>query len=664
MKKTTILAALLALSFANAAAFAFQPEISMKYGGKDAQLTSSKNENNDGSVQWRFVTDDNKIAVVVNVDKADEYPAYKMTSRIYNESKTEDSEVVSDLRIFTKKLDTAGADASVTVNALSGSFYDPHEFEPRVTELAVGEDVVLQTPSGRSSSELSPFIEASVDAENGWLFATGWTGCWRARFANEGGKLAVELGMMRSQFKLHPGESLLQPSVLFFERSDMSRREFKTVVHRYMRDYNSPRNAEGKIFSPNVCLTAGGGNKTPKMMIDVLNYGLKNDLPFDLFWVDAGWYGEPHEAEPYSNCGALWYRYTGDWQVNTVTHPTGDLLPIADAVHKAGKKFLLWFEPERINPETPLAKQAPFDKQYGMCYYGDPKSYEYMKKTIFDILEKHHVDVYRQDFNMEPTAAWTAIENDEGPDRVGVAEAKHIEGLYRFLDEMREKFPYIEQENCASGGRRIDLEMVKRAHSYCRSDWYIGPKEGDTCFNLGQDMTHNLTPYLPFQGGETNCVPNFDDYGFMSVMSSATVFTPTDLNGGIVSREFTPEETAWFKKMLGWAYRLKSYYEGDFYQLTDETYAVDDCWCAWSCDRPDQNEGFVIAFRRAKSEEASKTFHLPAIDVDAEYEVEFYDGSKKFYDGSKKKMSGKELADLNVTLDAPRSFFLAVYKKI
>ncbi len=657
MKKTTLLAALLASALSTASAFAFQPEISMKYGGQDAQLAASHTDNADGSSVWRFVTADSKIAVVVNVEKAKEFPAYKMTSRILNTSESEDSEVVSDLRVFANKFDTAGADATVTVNALLGSLCIPQDYEPRPTELAVGQDVVYETPSGRSSSEYSPFIEASVDADNGWLFATGWTGCWRARFANEGGKLAVELGMMRSNFKLHAGESLLQPSVLCFERNDLSRREFKTLVHRYMRDYNSPRDEAGKVCEPVVCLTAGGGNKTSKMMVDVLNYGLKNDLPFDVYWVDAGWYGEPHEAEPYSNCGEHWYRYAGDWQVNTTTHPTGDLLPIANAVHDAGKKFLLWFEPERVNPETPLAKQAPFDKQYGMCCFGDPRSFEYMEKTIFDILEKHHVDIYRQDFNMEPTGAWAAMENDEGPDRVGVVEAKHVEGLYRFLDDMRAKFPYIQQENCAGGGRRVDLEMVKRAHSYCRSDYYIGPKPGDTCFNLGQDMTLNLTPYLPFQGGETNCVPDFDDYGFMSVASSGTVFTPTDLDGGIVRREFSAEATAWYKKMMGWAYRLKKYYEGDFYQLTDETYAVDDCWCAWACDRPEENDGFVIAFRRADAKDAEQTFRLPAIDVDAEYEVEFYDGAKT-------KMSGKELAELKVTLDRPRSFFLAIYKKI
>jgi hypothetical protein len=51
-----------------------------------------------------------------------------------------------------------------------------------------------------------------------------------------------------------------------------------------------------------------------------------------------------------------------------------------------------------------------------------------------------------------------------------------------------------------------------------------------------------------------------------------------------------------------------------------------------------------------------KTFELPAVDPTAKYEVEYFDGTKKV-------VSGEELAKLEVKLE-PRSFFLAIYKKI
>ena len=639
------------------AANAVEPNVSFKYDGKDAVLQAVKTADSDTHDSWRFTTQDGKVAVDVDVIEYPDFPDFtRMTTRVSNLSMTESTGVVSDLRVFTQTVDLPSKDALVAVNSLRGSNCVAEDFQPVEKLVKPAETYVLATPSGRSSNEVSPYIETSVDPLNGALYCVGWTGAWRAAFANEDGKYRVELGMLNTNFSLRPNESLLQPSILVAERKNADRRSFKTTVHAFMVKHNSPRDAEGNVCGPIVALTAGGGNKTPEMMVKVLNYGLENNLPFDVYWVDAGWYGKPHEADPYPNCGEHWWRYVGDWRVNTTTHPTGDLLPITDAVHNANKKFLLWFEPERICQETPIAQIEPFKSFGGFTYYGNPDAYGWIKSVVFTMIAEHHVDIYRQDFNMDPAGNWAMIDEKDGANRVGVAEAKHIEGLYRFLDEMREAFPWIEQENCASGGRRIDIEMTNRAHSYCRSDYYIGQKPGDTCFNLGQDMTLNTTPYLPFQGGETNCVPNFDDYGFMSVASSGTVFTPTDLDGGIVRRDFTAEETAWFQKMLGWAARLKPYYMGDFYQLTEETCAVDDCWCAWSAYREDLGEGFAIAFRRAAAPDAEMTFTLPQIDKNAEYEVERFDGSKT-------TLSGAQLCDWNVKLDQPRSFELIVIKK-
>jgi len=220
---------------------------------------------------------------------------------------------------------------------------------------------------------------------------------------------------------------------------------------------------------------------------------------------------------------------------------------------------------------------------------------------------------------------------------------------------MRARFPDILQENCASGGRRIDIEMISRAHTYCRSDYYIGRKPQDTAFILGQNATLNLVPYLPFQGCEFNCVPVGDDYAAFSIISSGTVITPSDFDGGILRRKITPEETAWFKKVFDVAARMRPFYMGDFHPLTDETGAGDDVWCAWQCDRPDLKAGFAIFFRRAAATEESRTFQLGGIEPNAKYELDAYDGSKKIVRSS-------ELKDWTVTLK-PRSFQLVFYQK-
>jgi alpha-galactosidase len=241
------------------------------------------------------------------------------------------------------------------------------------------------------------------------------------------------------------------------------------------------------------------------------------------------------------------------------------------------------------------------------------------------------------------------------PDRVGIAEAKHIAGMYKFLDDMRTRFPNILQENCASGGRRIDMEMISRAHTYCRSDYLIRHKPHDAASILGQNSTLNLLPYLPFQGNEFASVPVGDDYGAFSSISSGSVVTLSDFNGGILRRKFTDSETAWFKKIFAVAVRMRPFYMGDFYPLTDETAAGDDVWCAWQCDRPDLKAGFALAFRRGAATEKTRTFKLGGIDPAATYELEVYGGSKT-------SVKGLELRSRTVELE-PRAFQLVFYRK-
>ena len=579
-------------------------------------------------------------------------PAEEYSVQLTNLSQTEPTGIVNDFRSLSVSVDNPEPTETVSLNVLRGSTCTATDFVPESFPIGAGAEQVLATTCGRSSNDYIPFFELNFNDKNGYLFAVGWTGSWTARFANTGKAVEVEIGMERTNFRLMPGESIRQPSITVFVRKHQTRREFKTLVHRFMLDNKVPRDSKGEVIPPLLAVASGGGNKTPQMMADVLRYCVDHDMPFDTYWVDAGWYGAPHEDELYSNCGPNWWKYVGDWRVNTTTHPTGDLLPIANAVHDAGLKFLLWFEPERMTDSAPILQTHPEYRHGQLVDYGNPEALTWIQDTIYDLIAKHRIDVYREDFNMDPGPVWRDMDAE---DRVGIAEAKHITGLYKFLDDMRARFPDILQENCASGGRRIDMEMIARAHTYCRSDYYIGPKPGDTAFILGQNATLNLLPYLPFQGCEFNCVPVGDDYAAFSIISSGTVITPSDFDGGIIRRKITDNETAWFKKVFDVALRMRPFYMGDFYPLTDETGAGDNVWCAWQCDRPDLTAGFAIFFRRGAAAEKSQAFTLGGIDTAATYELEVYGGSKE-------NVKGAALENRTVTLE-PRSFQLVFYQR-
>ncbi|MFA5193562.1 MAG: alpha-galactosidase, partial [Verrucomicrobiia bacterium] len=577
---------------------------------------------------------DGKLQIRLDCKTYRNFPAEEYAVLLTNLSRTEPTGIADNFRSLKLSIAMPESIKAAVINVLRGSTCKATDFVPESFTIEAGKEQVLTTACGRSSNDYVPFLELNLDDKNGYLFAVGWTGSWKARFANTGSAVDVEIGMERTHFRLLPGETIRQPGITVFVRKNQTRREFKTLLHRFMIENKVPRDTNGQVIPPLLAVASGGGNKTPQMMADVLQYCVANKLPFDTYWIDAGWYGAPHADELFSNCGPNWAKYVGDWRVNTTTHPTGDLLPIADAVHKAGLKFLLWFEPERMTDSAPILKTHPEYRHGHLVDFGNPEALKWIQDTIYGMIEKHKIDVYREDFNMQPGPVWRKM---DAADRVGIAEAKHIAGLYKFLDDMRARFPGILQENCASGGRRIDMEMNSRAHVYCRSDYYIGRKTNDTAFILGQNATLNLMPYLPFQGCEFNCVPVGDDYGAFSIIASGTVITPSDFDGGILRRKITDSETAWFKKVFDVAVRMRPFYMGEFHPLTDETGAGNDVWCAWQCNRPDLKAGFAIIFRRGAAAGESRTFQLGGIEPGAAYQVECYDGSTKTVAGSELK---------------------------
>ena len=61
----------------------------------------------------------------------------------------------------------------------------------------------------------------------------------------------------------------------------------------------------------------------------------------DYYWIDAEWFGK-----------GPWWKNPGNWEVKRDLYPQG-FKPISDLLHSAGRKFLLWFEPERVCAGTP-----------------------------------------------------------------------------------------------------------------------------------------------------------------------------------------------------------------------------------------------------------------------------------------------------------------------
>ena len=145
-------------------------------------------------------------------------------------------------------------------------------------------------------------------------------------------------------------------------------------------------------------------------------------------------------------------------------------------------------------------------KEGGLLDLGNPAAWNWLVDHIDKLISSEGVDIYRQDFNMDPLGYWRA--NDPA-DRQGITEIKHVQGYLAYWDELRRRHPGMLIDSCASGGRRDDLETMRRAVPFLRSDYCTDP-DGMQCHTYGFNL------WLPYYRG---AIEKIDTYDFRSNIS-------------------------------------------------------------------------------------------------------------------------------------------------
>ena len=641
----------------------------LTYGGERMRLcrwgetTVSRTESGDEVLTVREFTSPDALLGVRSADE--EFRDFPVLRRRYELIGIggADSQTVSEFDVvgFSRPL---GNVRQVTVRALRGSKNSAADFAGCVFTLSEdGQTLDFCCDEGRSSANWMPCFGFDFDETEGAEVAIGWSGAWRLQCGISGGSFFCRAWMRDLATVVRPGETLRQPSVLYFRRAGMTVREFQTVIHDFMVKYNSPRDGRGVLQKPILPIGASGGNHPTGDIEKVIDYAVRAGLPCDALWVDAGWNGPEHHPDTRTNCGDCWSRYVGDWRVNTGVHPSGTLKSVSRAAHTAGMRFLLWFEPERVMENTPVFREhpefiypTPVLSKKGVPRYlldlGSAAAWQWAFDTLSKVIRENGVDIYRQDFNLDPASVWAASDD---PGRRGVSEIRHISGLYRLWDALRAEFPNLLIDNCASGGRRLDFELVGRSHVYCRSD-YLVPRANNLSGNvdytpefhraqivLGQNATLNTLAWVPFQMGEANGCTLFDDAEFFSLLASGIVFSAPDWAEGSCKCAFGERETSWFRRMLRVADRMRQLTTGRFYPLTEARTTSEEEWAAYELFMSATGEGAAVFFRRSRAPER-RSFELRWIDAAARYLVE------EAAMGELRELGGAELGKLTVTI--------------
>jgi alpha-galactosidase len=191
---------------------------------------------------------------------------------------------------------------------------------------------------------------------------------------------------------------------------------------------------------------------------------LASDLGVERFVLDDGWFGSRRDDS----------RGLGDWHVSSEVWPDG-LHPLADHVVALGMEFGLWVEPEMINPDSDLARAHPDwilglpgrvpppARQQQVLDLANPAAFAHILGRLDALLDEYPIAYLKWDHNRDLV--------DAGHGALGVAGVRgQTLAVYRLLDELRARHPGLEIESCASGGARVDLEILERTDRVWASD--------------------------------------------------------------------------------------------------------------------------------------------------------------------------------------------------
>jgi alpha-galactosidase len=217
---------------------------------------------------------------------------------------------------------------------------------------------------------------------------------------------------------------------------------------------------------------------------------------------------------------------------------------------------------------------------------------------------------------------------------------QYLQGLYAFWDELIARWPNSFRIGCASGGKRIDLESIRRFHTNQKSDyWFDSEVDQASMQGLGRWL-----PNVSFMAP----VNKLDDYSFHSAMLGS-------LNLGWIAdaADFDIDRA---RKLVDRYRAVRHLLIGDFYALTEYNRSA-DAWCALQFHRADLNEGMLILFRRPDAGAKTFTANLQRVDTGIEYEL------KWLVSDNAQRVAGQALArGLSVTVPEAPGTELVTYR--
>ncbi len=545
-----------------------------------------------------YTNSQNNLTIRLEMIEYRDFPVLEWTAYVKNNG-PQDSPIIDNLLGLNVRVDCEpGGDFLLHHN--SGSFTGMSAYAPFTTTLEKGMYQTFGAYHGRPSDTDMPYFNLELGNNTGFIFAIGWPGQWKTELMRAGDNtLMLRAGQQLTHFALKPGEEVRTPLTVLLFWDQMDWIDAQNIWRRWMFAHNFPQPG-GEPLQPMLTGQMGfcmdwmyrASEQNQKEGIDrYQQLGIK----LDGWWMDTGW-------------------YTDNWLPHPERFPNG-IRPVSDYCHERGIKTILWFEAERVStkdswiykthPEWCLSATTTDQMLYNL---GDPAACEWLTDHIAAILQKEGVDIYRSDFNMDPLDHWR---QNEAMDRQGMIENHWVQGYLAFWDGLITKVPGLLIDACASGGRRNDLESMRRGVPFWKCDYAIEPV-GMQC------QTYGLAMWIPYYG---NSGGQMDPYVFRSNMFPAvTKGAWEDRSPGHDIRQ--DQDYSQLLKMFDQWRQIAPDFMGDYYPLTDFSLTTENVWIGWQFHTPQSGQGFVQAFRRPGDQSPDTiTVKLRGLDPQKSYQV-------------------------------------------
>ncbi len=310
------------------------------------------------------------------------------------------------------------------------------------------------------------------------------------------------------------------------------------------------------------------------------------NVNIEMLVLDDGWFGKRDSD----------FSGLGDWIVNE-KKLGGTLKALAEDINAMGLKFGLWFEPEMISEDSNLYREHPdwalripgrpgnVARSQFVLDFSRPEVVDGIQEMMFKILDEVNIEYVKWDFNRSISNYFSSGLPVERQGEIGY---RYMLGLYRFLENLITRYPYILLEGCSGGGGRFDLGMLYYSPQIWCSD------DTDAIERLKIQYGTSFCYPISTVGSHVSASPNHQTRRRTPLETRGTVAMAGSFGYELDLSQMTEEEQDIIRHQVE---EYKQYYDlihnGKYYRLSSP---YEDCRAtAWAFVSEDKKECLFCA---------------------------------------------------------------------